>query len=245
MAKGPILDYKVEDKIAQVYCLRPDWGVKEITKEVQRRLKEENTATPDNWPGESAVWERLKKLKAREESIAQQGLDEPWNLMTLRDFDIPAEAIPTVLRARFYIQLYQHNVTPLTIRQAKWIARLYKLIDVDKDIANIFVLVSLARNYAFFDHLSALDGTIRELGDDQLLYNNITFGKKIPGIGDIDSSFSELKARLSLAMNETEQAEARASLAMNETEHEIARLRLSLAMKEAEHERSHSKTVRK
>ncbi len=204
MAKGPLITQEVVDAIGEIYLEHTDWAAKQVQQEVQDRLKAFNQNMPENWPSISAIQERLKKLRHNDKLTRKPGFDDEWNMMTLRDFEIPAEAIPTILKARFYLQLYQVDAPPLTIRQAKWISRLYKLIDIDKDIADIFVLIASANTYAFFDHLSELDDTIRQLNHDEHFYNHITSGKKIPGVGDIYSLYPGLKAKASVAIKEAE-----------------------------------------
>jgi len=48
--------------------------------------------------------------------------DKPWSIATLDKFPIPTEALPIVLWVWFR---QQERGYPLSIREAKWIARLY------------------------------------------------------------------------------------------------------------------------
>lgn len=67
--------------------------------------------------------------------------DSPWSMSALADYDIPAEAVPVVMKA--WTKALKDD-KPLTIRQARWIGRLYYLL---KDKGTNF-LIDRALEYA-------------------------------------------------------------------------------------------------
>ena len=78
--------------------------------------------------------------------------DKPWSLLTLSDYDIAAEALPTVFELWAYALGEYKN--PLTIREIKWAARLYRIIEDDLE-----GLLLLSIQYA------AYEKSIELLGD--------------------------------------------------------------------------------
>lgn len=91
-------------------------------------------------PGESSIQKFIAEIKPELEE-----LDKPWSVSALAydDYDIESEALPVVMKA-WATALEQDN--PLTIRQVKWIARLYCLWgETDYDV---YVILEIARDYA-------------------------------------------------------------------------------------------------
>ena len=70
--------------------------------------------------------------------------DWPWRVATLADSDIAPEALPAVMRS--WAWALEHD-TPLTIRQVKWMARLYYVLK-DKDVDFPNSLAERALTYA-------------------------------------------------------------------------------------------------
>ncbi|MBA7710823.1 hypothetical protein ES703_119770 [subsurface metagenome] len=75
--------------------------------------------------------------------------DNPWSVSTLADYDIPAEALPAVMQA--WAKALEDD-KPLTIRQAKWVARLHCAL------AKIDGLIDKAREYASREKAIKLTG---------------------------------------------------------------------------------------
>ncbi len=83
-------------------------------------------------------------------SLEEKGMQEPWSLSTLDKYPIPPEALPAVLECwRYTINLGD----PLTIRQAKWVARLYFIF------TDITELTLNSGMYAYEELLSLISGT--------------------------------------------------------------------------------------
>lgn len=57
--------------------------------------------------------------------------DNPWSVLSLADYDIPPGALPVVMQA--WAKALEQD-KPFTIRQAKWIARLYCILGNTGDL---------------------------------------------------------------------------------------------------------------
>lgn len=90
---------------------------------------------------------RRKELERNPES----DLDNPWHLGTLNDDPLPADAIPHILLVQAWAK---KNTIPLTIRNAIWISRLYKI----KEIKNTEALFTVAGVYSIFERRCELAG---------------------------------------------------------------------------------------
>ena len=138
MAKGPIVTPEIEARIAAVYQKHPKWKAPTVRNEVEHLLHTKNARYPKGWPSLSTVQKVLAVVRKRADMPSPQ--DEPWSLSTLDDYPIPPEALQRVLEeykrckegGRF-IDSDAFTVSPgdafpyLTIRQAKWVARLSKV----------------------------------------------------------------------------------------------------------------------
>lgn len=97
----------------------------EIRKEEQAR----SPNTSKEWPSDSTVRKviaTVRKLEAERQSVmgVDVDLDErPWTLRALAFCDIPPEAVPDIMREWVQNAAYR-TASPVTIREAKWIARL-------------------------------------------------------------------------------------------------------------------------
>jgi hypothetical protein len=150
MAQGPLITKEVQRLIAEVYDEHPDWVSKEIQQEVHRRLKLENRPSlKKDWPSLSTIQRELAQIRKNYEETRSSPFDRPWSLGDLNTYELSTETIPVLLK----IQLNEHERgNRLTIRQAKWISRLYKSITDTK------VLTAWARVYSWRERISALAG---------------------------------------------------------------------------------------
>lgn len=147
MAKGAtIRGTWVEQIIAETYIEHPTWLNKEIWRAVLVKVREkiekelserdlEMTAAAKwklndllklDWPGLSAV-EKLLGEYRKEDKGGAKAIDAPWYVGTKTDYEIPPEVLPTVLKMAVHFQ--QDKGRPITIREAKWVARLSALKD--------------------------------------------------------------------------------------------------------------------
>lgn len=131
MAKGPIVTAGVEALIASVYQQHPKWKAPRVRYEVEEILHKKNPNFPKGWPSLSKVQKILATVRKNMAKPSPE--DEPWSLLTLSnpDYDIAAEALPTVFDLWAYA--LREYKKPLTIREIKWAARLYRIIQNDKE----------------------------------------------------------------------------------------------------------------
>ena len=89
--------------------------------------------------------ESIAKLISRARNHPKSPLDEPWSLGCLAEYDIPPDALPIVML--IYENRLAEEEQHFTIREALWIARLYKVID------DPIVLEPFASGYALRDKI--------------------------------------------------------------------------------------------
>jgi hypothetical protein len=79
-----------------------------------------------HWPGKSPEIEVLeRKISYYRKHAIDDPEDKPWSMATIDQYPIPPQAIPAVLAC--WKRCVQSD-TVLTIREAKWISRLYALM---------------------------------------------------------------------------------------------------------------------
>lgn len=96
-------------------------------------------------PGTSLIGKYVKPI--RKPILTHTEKPDPlWNIGTLEQFPLSAESIPHILK----VQSLDSGLFKVTIQQAKWIARLYKVIqDIDK-------LREISRHYAMYEKICKL-----------------------------------------------------------------------------------------
>ncbi len=110
--RGPKISPEVKELIMNE-------ALKSTKKRTELAVELGETIEAKGW--HSPTVETMEKLisKIRNDRDSQ---DRPWSVAALADYEIPPEALPVVMNA-WSKALGQE--TPLTIRQVKWIARLY------------------------------------------------------------------------------------------------------------------------
>ncbi|MBA7482901.1 hypothetical protein ES707_18404 [subsurface metagenome] len=141
MPRGPSITPRVRELIARVYYEHTDWTAKEVQGEVNALVRKAHLSLKPDWPGLSAVQKELNSLRK-----SPNPKDRPWDMLTLSEYELPPDTLPTVLQAWVHTTL--NSSRPLTIREAKWVARLHSVI---KDIGQ---LTKVARSYAFWEYVS-------------------------------------------------------------------------------------------
>jgi hypothetical protein len=126
MAQGKIITEDVKRLIAKVYIEYPKMPAIWIQNQVHKLIK---SPKPDNWPGLSAVQKILHDIRLQH---IPNPKDIPWSLYTLAEYDIPAYALPSVINT--YAVTLGWDLGTLTIREAHWVARLYKVITNVKEL---------------------------------------------------------------------------------------------------------------
>lgn len=126
MAKGPFITDETKRLIAQVHLEHPDWRAEDVKNEVKR-------LSDGKGPELSAVQKELTKIRDRLRQMSRSP-ERFWNLGSLNDndsTDIQADSIPILLKV--LDRRIQRETTLLTVREAKWIARLHYITsDLDK-----------------------------------------------------------------------------------------------------------------
>lgn len=93
--------------------------------------------------------ETIMRLISKARNHPASPLDEPWSIGTLAEYDITPEAFPKIVE----IQNLRRNVEkPLTIREAKWVGRLYTLS------SNLTELDALSTYYSMREISSEISG---------------------------------------------------------------------------------------
>lgn len=95
---------------------------KELAKKLQKELEKQGFDVP-----EIEVLERM--ISEYRNKIIDGPEDKPWSLLTLAKYDIAAEALPTVFE--LWVYSLKEFKKPLTIREMKWAARLYRIMQDD------------------------------------------------------------------------------------------------------------------
>lgn len=123
MAQGQRLTKEHKNYIAEIYHQHPDWVAKEVREQFHRHF-----GLKGEWPGLSAIQKAVHDIREADNkrSLEAKAFDELWSLGSLSDHPIPPEAMPIVMSV--YKKALAEN-EELTIREAQWIARLYKIID--------------------------------------------------------------------------------------------------------------------
>ena len=184
MDRGPRVPDNIKLQIANTYLeLRkknPKIKAPAVREAVQSRLKKVPYA---GWPGLSVVQKVITDIREKDNDSLFTRQDEPW-CMACQDEPLTPDALKVVCEVwaaslndlidlakesnseksdaeYFNKQLVGHVATKLTIREAKWIARLYCIIKEDTEIkpfVNPTRLYSTALLYARAEQLHELIG---------------------------------------------------------------------------------------
>ena len=123
MAGGPKITNQIQQLIVDAYLEHPDWVAKQVQEWVDSEVRRMRLAA--RGPGLSAV---QKKLAAYRSSFSSQAnlktFKKPWSLGSLCDDDLSPEVIPVVLTVQKF--RIRQEEEPLTVLEAKWVARLYR-----------------------------------------------------------------------------------------------------------------------
>lgn len=135
MARGPIVTQEVENYISQVYSLHKKWKAPEVQREVVYNLNHNlelrkrlrlPAHLPKNWPGLNKVQKVLTVIRDYEKKHPSDPQDEPWSIASLEYYPMESHVFPVVR------DLWRYRIIEgfrrLTIREAKWAARLSGLI---------------------------------------------------------------------------------------------------------------------
>ncbi|MBA7695544.1 hypothetical protein ES703_104172 [subsurface metagenome] len=130
MAKGDFITEEVKGIIVDVYLIHPDWIAKEVMNEVHRRLGKMKSKGY-TWPGLISIRKKLAEIRKQPLHVD----DQLWSISSIeKPQTIPPDTLPYVLQS--WVYALEHLKTVLTIREAKWVARLsYVIKDIDSLIS--------------------------------------------------------------------------------------------------------------
>jgi hypothetical protein len=149
MDRGPRVPGEIRLQIASTYLeLRkknPKIKAPAVREAIRCRLKK---VPYPGWPGLSVVQKVITDIRKKEADPLFSRQDEPWCLASLDEYPLSPEALKVVCEVweselndlinseisdAVKSQMLRHRPsTNLTIREVKWIARLYKIIKEDK-----------------------------------------------------------------------------------------------------------------
>ena len=134
MAKGPKITEEIMGQIARIYLAHRDWPAKKIQHEIHAQLRKKNPQIPPDWPGVSSVQKILAPVRTKDAEMrsGSKGIDRPWSVVTLAEYEIPPEALPTVLKMAVHFRQREGEGRRMTIREARWAARLSSMENLHK-----------------------------------------------------------------------------------------------------------------
>ncbi|MDG7041498.1 MAG: hypothetical protein JRN22_00400 [Nitrososphaerota archaeon] len=118
-----------------------DWSAFKVIQALEIQLKNEEYINP-KIPKKRKTQEIIKPLRDNYQAMSSEAKkqDSPWNMAAFKYFEIPAEALPFVLKVWQYAR---RDNEELTIRDVRWVSRLYALFPND-----INTLKRVAKFYA-------------------------------------------------------------------------------------------------
>jgi hypothetical protein len=126
MAGGPKITEQIQRLIVDAYLDHPDWVAKQLQEWVDNEVRRKGLAIKG--PGLSAV---QKRLAAYRSSFSKQAslktFKTLWSLGSLCDDDMSPEAILVIVAVQKFRRRREEE--PLTVPEAKWVARLYRFFD--------------------------------------------------------------------------------------------------------------------
>ncbi|MBM4461764.1 MAG: hypothetical protein FJ012_00315 [Chloroflexi bacterium] len=90
-------------------------GRTQLAEKIQAEVK---------WSGKPPEIEVLEKKISKYRKINDPE-EEPWDMSKLDKYPIPPEALPSVILC--YVYRLEHGDTLLTVREAKWVSRIYAI----------------------------------------------------------------------------------------------------------------------
>ena len=116
MSQGKHISPIVRQIVAAAVSEHPDTTRDELVPVIRGRVRAAGKTVPAD--------ATLLKLISRYRNQPPSDLDQPWTLARMRDYDFPAESLPLLSQVwRFALAIDE----PLTIRQAYWVTKLYRL----------------------------------------------------------------------------------------------------------------------
>jgi len=150
MGKGPIITPKVRSQITSTYRQHPKWKAPAVRNEVESILRKKDPSLPQGWPSLSTVQKILVDVRKNMNRPSPE--DEPWSMGALNRCAVDSSALPVLLELRDYLSKQGQS---LTIREAKWAARITPLIHT-KVIPYLEALSQWSYVYAYSERVHEL-----------------------------------------------------------------------------------------
>ena len=160
-----------------------------VAEAIRTKLQKRNTRLlrdNPNWPSDSTVRKILVPVRGQ---VADPD-DRPWSLAELPSVDIPPEALPSIVRIWGFIEAADPALVPLTIRQAKWIARLLALFTDEWNLLVAATYMAIQEQVALALHEVPRDTKDRSLWDWMMDYAALI------GVEPDDSVVDKVKSRI-------------------------------------------------
>ena len=223
MGRRTKLTPEMQKIITAIYSRHPDWSVRDIEGKIPQFSKQEigRELSLDEVPGRTLI-NRYKRevLEPNLTEMEKSGIDTPWSIYTLSKYEIPAEALMTVLEILFE-KLREKPPKHITIREAMWIGRLAHVIKDNQ------LLWRHAYQYAEMERMTQITGV------DLFAFVNVTYDAHL---------YKNVGGKMSMAIDFVpymfKQAE---EAAKNKSEIGRSKIIKKLKPKEVNHERSHRK----
>ena len=160
--RRPRISPEVQQAVTNLYLANPEWTGEKIWRELEHYPGRQ-------WPVPSlrAIQKIFAKVKTETKTPEFQWKESPWQLGILKDKELSpfsAEAIAAVLEVQFWLERVKDKpniatsgikewtesftngkmtttVWPLTIREAHWIANLYKVRYILSEPARLYFLI--------------------------------------------------------------------------------------------------------
>lgn len=154
---GSPIPKKYQDLIKKIWTGRRNKGEEPSAQWVLIRARLECSSkkgwSVDRLPRIRKTQQILKEARREHKALPDEikEMDKPWTLISPIEPEIPSDAIPVLLK----VWKQQLNwFEPFTIRQAKWVGRLYKVIPED-----LVLLAHWSYLYAITERMNSLIGT--------------------------------------------------------------------------------------
>lgn len=144
MAKGPEITDEIRLLATKLHKEHPKWTNKEIRNWILKSVHEDDPSLPKEWPSKFAIDRIMPGIRERirKSKLEPSPLDKPWSVLTMIQYPIPPEALPSVLRVWYLAKDWGYA---LTIREAQWVARVYAVTE------NRFALMAYSNERACFE----------------------------------------------------------------------------------------------
>ena len=126
---GPPISKEVKDLVVQTWLELTSKDSKSTAKDVYYLLESRLSTDKSKkyrMPSMRAVQQIIRESKQHLEKLSKSGIsiNEEWTMASLDKYELPADAIPFVIKVWRYAKNTNEH---FTVIQAKWVARLYRL----------------------------------------------------------------------------------------------------------------------